>query len=85
MFASMAPVLVGLFLARYSNLPWGLLMGSIGMRVFSAGMNAFGIDSSMQTIATGILITLIMSYISNKSWFESVVRRAFSREESKKA
>lgn len=82
MFSSMAPVLIGLFLANYSNLPWGLLMGAIGMRVFSFGMNAFGIDGSVQTIATGIVLTVIMAYINNKSGMERMVRKLFGRKET---
>ncbi|MDR2752532.1 MAG: hypothetical protein LBC41_17900 [Clostridiales bacterium] len=67
MFGSMVPVLVGLFLSNFSNLPWGVLIGSIGMKVFSYGMNAFGIDGSIQTIVTGVVLTAIMAYISRSA------------------
>lgn len=82
MFASMAPVLIGLFLANYSNLPWGILMGVIGMKVFSYGMNAFGTDGSLQTIITGIVLALIMSYINNKTGVERALKRIFGKKET---
>jgi ribose transport system permease protein len=74
MFSSMGPVLIGLFLAEYSNMSWGMLMGSIGMEVFSYGMNAFGIDGSMQTAVIGILFAGIMAYIANKNKIEAKLR-----------
>jgi ribose transport system permease protein len=82
MFSSMAPVLVGLFLANYTNLPWGVLMGAIGMKVFSYAMNSFGIDGSMQTIVTGIVLTVIMTYINNKAGMERALRKLCKRKEA---
>jgi hypothetical protein len=46
-------------------MPWGMLMGSIGMNIFAYGMNAFGIDGAMQTAITGIMFAGIMAYITN--------------------
>ncbi len=48
MFGSMAPVLIGLFLGGFTNMPWGIFVGALGMEVFTYGLNAFGIDSSIQ-------------------------------------
>ena len=65
MFGSMAPVLIGLFIGGFTNMPWGIFVGALGMEIFTYGLNAFGIDSSIQTIVTGIVLALIMAYIND--------------------
>lgn len=78
MFGSMAPVLIGLFLGGFTNMPWGIFVGALGMEVFTYGLNAFGIDSSIQTIVTGIVLALIMAYINDGSKFIRIVKSFFS-------
>ncbi|WP_342756507.1 ABC transporter permease [Kineothrix sedimenti] len=81
MFSSMAPVLIGLFLAEYSNMPWGIFMGAVGMEVFSYGMNSFGVDGSLQTIVTGIVLAFIMAYINDKDKVKNFILNLFMRKE----
>lgn len=77
MFGSMAPVLIGLFLSRFTNMPWGIFVGALGMEIFTYGLNAFGIDSSIQTIVTGIVLALIMAYINDGAKFIHAVKSMF--------
>ncbi len=77
MFGSMAPVLIGLFLGGFTNMPWGIFVGALGMEVFTYGLNAFGIDSSIQTIVTGVVLALIMAYINDGLKFVSAVKSFF--------
>ena len=67
MFSSMGPVLIGLFLAGYSCLPWGVFIGSLGMNVMTYGLVSFGIDGAIVTIITGVIIVLIMAYTTNQN------------------
>lgn len=82
MYSSMGPVLVGLFLARFSCMPWGVWVGSIGMQVMTYGMVCTGIDGSIQTIITGVVIVVIMAYTSNQDLIVSAVKNLFSRTRS---
>ena len=66
MFSSMGPVLIGLFLANYSCLPWGICIGSLGMSVMTYGLTSFGIDGAIVTIVTGAILVLIMAYTTNQ-------------------
>lgn len=66
MFSSMGPVLIGLFLANYSCLPWGIFIGSLGMSVMTYGLTSFGIDGAIVTIITGAILVLIMAYTTNQ-------------------
>ncbi|WNS46674.1 ABC transporter permease subunit [Paenibacillus sp. MMS20-IR301] len=65
MFSSMGPVLVGLYLARFSNIPLGIFAGALGMNALSYGMVILGIDSSIQTVNLGVFIVAFMGYTSN--------------------
>ncbi|AIQ16619.1 hypothetical protein H70357_08035 [Paenibacillus sp. FSL H7-0357] len=66
MFSSMGPVLVGLYLARFSNIPLGIFAGALGMNALSYGMVVMGIDSSIQTVNLGVFIVAFMGYTSNQ-------------------
>ena len=66
MYSSMGPVLVGLFLAKFTCMPWGVWIGSIGMQVMTYGMVCTGIDGSIQMVVTGIVIVVIMAYTANQ-------------------
>lgn len=79
MYSSMGPVLVGLFLARFSCMPWGVWIGSVGMQVMTYGMVCTGIDGSIQTIITGVVIVVIMAYTSNQDLIVSVVKNIISK------
>lgn len=79
MFGSMAPVLIGLFLGGFTNMPWGIFVGAFGMEIFTYGLNAFGIDSSIQTIVTGIVLALIMAYINDGARIAQGVKQFFGR------
>ena len=78
MFSSMGPVLVGLFLEQYSTLPFGVFVGALGFNVISYGLQALSIDSSIQTIITGVAIVLIMTYTTNQELLKNIIRNTFS-------
>ncbi len=80
MFGSMAPVLIGLFLGGFTNMPWGIFVGALGMEVFTYGLNAFGIDSSIQTIVTGVVLALIMAYINDGARILQMVKQLFGHK-----
>ena len=80
MFGSMAPVLIGLFLGGFTNMPWGIFVGALGMEVFTYGLNAFGIDSSIQTIVTGVVLALIMAYINDGARIARMVKQLFGHK-----
>lgn len=74
MFGSMAPVLIGLFIGGFTNMPWGIFVGALGMEVFTYGLNAFGIDGSIQTIVTGVVLALIMAYINDGAKVVGIIK-----------
>ena len=74
MFSSMGSVLIGLFLAASSCLPWGLFVGSLGMMVMTYGLVSFGIDGALVTIVTGFIIVLIMAYTTNQGRLAALIK-----------
>lgn len=75
MFSSMGPVLVGLYLARFTNLPLGIFAGALGMNALSYGMVVMGIDSSLHTVIIGIFIVGFMGYTSNQEAIRAYLYR----------
>ncbi len=65
MFSSMGAVLVGLFLAGFSNMALGLLSGTIAMSVLSKGLTVYGLPSSLNNIILGLFIILFMGCTTN--------------------
>jgi membrane protein len=80
MFSSMGPVLVGLFLEQYSTLPFGVFVGALGFNIITYGLQALNIDSSIQTIITGIAIVLIMAYTTNQERLKNLFCNMFTRK-----
>ncbi|RRJ64920.1 hypothetical protein EHV15_19855 [Paenibacillus oralis] len=76
MFSSMGPVLFGLYLAQFTNLPLGIFAGALGMNALSYGMVVLGIDSSLQTVIVGVFIVGFMGYTSNQERIRSFLNRA---------
>jgi ribose transport system permease protein len=73
MYSSMGPVLIGLFLGQFSDMPWGILMGSIGMNALSYGMVVLGLEGSIQQILTGVFIVFFMAYSANRDIFKKMI------------
>lgn len=85
MYSSMGAVLVGLFLADFTCMPWGVWIGAIGMQTMTYGMVCSGIDSSLQTVFTGVVIVIIMAYTANQAAMVRGIKRLFARLSPKKA
>jgi ribose transport system permease protein len=75
MFSSMAPVLMGLYLAQFTNLPLGIFSGALGMNALSYGMVVMGINSSLQTVVIGVFIVIFMAYTTNQARVRSFLNR----------
>lgn len=65
MFSSMGAVLVGLFLARYSNISLGLLSGTLAMSALSKGLTVYGLPASLNNIILGVFIVVFMGCTTN--------------------
>ncbi|GIO37948.1 sugar ABC transporter permease [Paenibacillus antibioticophila] len=75
MFSSMAPVLMGLHLAQFTNLPLGIFAGALGMNALSYGMVVMGINSSLQTVVIGVFIVVFMAYTTNQERIRTYLNR----------
>jgi len=80
MFTSMGPVLIGLFLAKYSNMTLGILSGSLTMNTLAYAMISLGNTTAVQTIVLGVFITGFMGYTTNMKTINSWIRNIFQRK-----
>jgi ribose/xylose/arabinose/galactoside ABC-type transport system permease subunit len=67
LFNCMLGFYVGLALLHYCNLMVGILIGNFIMTMMSAGLLALGLKSSLQNVAAGVVILVIMIVTSNQS------------------
>lgn len=75
MFSSMAPVLMGLYLAQFTNLSLGIFAGALGMNALSYGMVVLGINSSLQSVVIGVFIVGFMAFTTNQERIRSFLGR----------
>lgn len=75
MFSSMGPVLVGLFLARYSNMALGIFSGALAMETLSKGLTVYGLPASINNIILGVFILIFMGYTTNISVVKAYIKR----------
>ncbi len=66
LFNCMLGFYVGLALIRYCNITVGILIGNFIMTMMSAGLLALGLKSSLQNVAAGLVILVIMIITSNQ-------------------
>ncbi|HHV13642.1 MAG TPA: hypothetical protein GXX75_25580 [Clostridiales bacterium] len=79
-FGAMGAVLVGLYLASYTNMSLGLLSGTLAMSALSKGLTVYGMPSSLNNIILGIFIAVFMGCTTNRE----VIRRFFGRSLQRK-
>ncbi|MCR5469197.1 MAG: hypothetical protein K6F37_09570 [Lachnospiraceae bacterium] len=75
MFSSMGAVLVGLFLARFSNMSMGLLSGTLAMSVLSKGLTVIGMPSSLNNIILGLFIIVFMGCTTNMERIKQALKK----------
>ncbi len=65
MFSAIMPVMIGLTLAQYSNIPIGILMGVFSIQFISVGFTCMGMDSNLASAITGLFILGFIAYTGN--------------------
>lgn len=69
MFEAIPPVFIGFFLMKYTNLTAGVIIGTLSMKLLTAGMLAVGIPSAMQNVGVGLFLLIFMVITHNQSKF----------------
>ena len=69
MFEAIPPVFIGFFLMKYTNLTTGVIIGTLTMKLLTAGMLAVGIPSAMQNVGVGLFLLIFMVITHNRSKF----------------
>lgn len=79
-FEAMLPVFIGMFIAKYSNITIGIFIGSLTVKMLTAGLMAIGIDSTWQTVINGIFLFIIIAYSVN----QMRIQKFFETKKAKK-
>lgn len=65
-FDAMLPVFLGMFIARFSHITIGIYIGSLTVKLLTAGLMSIGLSSTLQTVVNGIFLFVIIAYSSNQ-------------------
>lgn len=66
MFEAFPPVFIGFYLMKYTNLTTGVFLGTLTMKILTAGMLALGMPSTLQNVGTGIFLLIFIAFTSNQ-------------------
>ena len=66
-FDALMSVFMGVFLAKYCNLIVGIFLGTISMKMLNAGLISIGLSASLQKVATGVFLILVIGISSNQT------------------
>ncbi len=66
MWGAVMPVIIGLSLARYSNVPVGVFMGVISMQIIGIGFICMGMNGTISTIVSGVFLLTFVIFTENK-------------------
>ncbi len=66
MFEAIPPVFIGFFLMKYTNLTVGVILGTLTMKLLTAGMLAMGIPSALQSVGVGLFLLIFIAFTSNQ-------------------
>lgn len=80
-FGAMGAVLVGLYLANYTNMSLGLLSGTLAMAALSKGLTVYGMPSSLNNIILGVFITVFMGCTTNREVIFKFLRKGILRKQ----
>jgi ribose transport system permease protein len=70
LFDGIMSVFVAMVLIRYVDFSVAILIGTITIRMLSAGLVAFGFSSEARGILTGVFLFLVVSYSTNSAVLE---------------
>lgn len=65
-FQAIMSVNIGLYLSKYVSVVTGVVIGTFTMKMLSSGLLAIGLNSQLQTCATGVFLLIFMGLSSNQ-------------------
>jgi ribose transport system permease protein len=69
MFEAFPPVFIGLYLSRYTSFAFGIFLGSVTMKMLTAGLLALGLPSTVQNVGIGVFLLVFMTITTNQQRF----------------
>ena len=65
--SNLFPMFLGLYLARWSNQPIGILAASLTLKIFALGLVRLNLNSSMTNVVTMALFLLFLIFLANEN------------------
>lgn len=70
-FDSMMGIFIAFFLQKYSGFPFGLVIGTITMRILASGLISLGLSTTIRSISTGMFLLIVLCVSSNQGRFSA--------------
>jgi ribose transport system permease protein len=78
-------VFLAFFLAKYCNLTFAVVLGSITMKLINNGFVAMGTSATIRDITTGIFLFVLLAMSANQGWMDRLrVRKENARAANEK-
>ena len=74
-FSAMMGIFVGMFLMRYCNFLFGIIIGTLTMQMLIFGLVSMGLNSTVRDIIQGVFLLAVLAFSSNQSKFEEARRK----------
>lgn len=66
MFEAFPPVFIGFYLTKYCNLTFGVVLGSLTMKILTTGMLALSIPAALQNVGVGVFLLVFIAFTTNQ-------------------
>lgn len=66
MFEAFAPVFIGRYLSKYTNLAIGIFVGSFTIRIINTGLLSLGLPAAMQNVGIGLFLLAFIAITTNQ-------------------
>lgn len=71
-FSAMMGIFVGMFLMRYCNFLFGIIIGTLTMQMLIFGLVSMGLNSTVRDIVQGVFLLAVLAFSSNQGKIDAL-------------
>ena len=79
-FDAMMGIFIAFFLERYCNFAFGIVIGTLSMKMLTSGLIALGLSTTVRDITTGAFLLVLLIFSSNQSLLDQIRNRRAVRK-----
>jgi len=75
LFAAITPTIMGMYFAKFSNMPVGIFIGTFSLQLFTNGLIALGMNQSIQSIVAGVFLVVFVIFTFDPDRLKVLLRQ----------